>query len=131
MGTHCDICSFKCWGREGYDGSCCHVEDRDWIIGPHDDVEPFLQRLSDKFGRKVEFDEVFYTYEEGSALFPDKKCWQDPNSYPALRIDLEKERKPCMFYNSTLKSCSVYGIRPNTCRNYHCDYLYRELLMRQ
>ena len=62
MGTHCDICSFKCWGQEGYDGSCCQVEDRDYIIGPHDDVEPFLDRLSERFGRKVEFNEIFYTY---------------------------------------------------------------------
>lgn len=130
MGTHCDICSFKCFGVDGYDGSCCQVEDRNWIIGPHDDVEPFLQRLSKKFGREIKFEEVFYTFEEGSVLFPDKESWQDPNSYPALKVDLEKNRKPCVFYNTTLKSCSIYDIRPNTCKNYLCDYLHRELLMR-
>ena len=107
------------------------VKSKTEIIGPHDDVEPFLDRLSERFGRKVEFNEIFYTYEEGSALFPEKKSWQNPNSYPALKIDLEKKRKPCVFYNTTLKSCSVYSIRPNTCRDYHCDHLYRELLMRQ
>jgi Fe-S-cluster containining protein len=29
-----------------------------------------------------------------------------------------------------LRSCSVYEIRPNTCRNYQCDFLYKELLTR-
>jgi Fe-S-cluster containining protein len=130
MGTHCDICSFKCWGREGYDGSCCHIEDRDFIIGPHDDSEKFLERLSNKFDRKIEFQEVFYSFEEGSELFPEKNSWQNISSYPALKVDLGKERKPCIFYNSTLRSCSVYEIRPNTCRNYHCDFLYKELLTR-
>lgn len=130
MGTHCDICSFKCWGREGYDGSCCHIEDRDFIIGPHDDSEQFLKRLSNKFDRKIEFQEVFYTFEEGSKLFPEKNSWQNPNSYPALKVDLEKTRKPCIFYNSTLKTCSVYEIRPNTCRTYHCEFLSQELMKR-
>ncbi len=65
MGNHCNICSFNCWGREGYDASCCTLEDRNWIIGPHTDSEAFLGRLSDRIGRKVEFQEVFYDYEEG------------------------------------------------------------------
>ena len=130
MGTHCDICSFKCWGREGYDGSCCHIENRYFIIGPHDDSEQFLKRLSNKFDREIEFQEVFYTFEEGSKLFPEKNSWQNPNSYPALKVDLEKTRKPCIFYNSTLKTCSVYEIRPNTCRTYHCEFLSQELLKR-
>lgn len=130
MGTHCDICSFKCWGIEGYDGSCCHIENRDFIIGPHDDSEQFLKRLSNKFDREIEFQEVFYTFEEGSKLFPEKNSWQNPNSYPALKVDLEKTRKPCIFYNSTLKTCSVYEIRPNTCRTYHCEFLSQELLKR-
>lgn len=123
MSNHGNICSHNCYGNKGYDGSCCQIEDRDWIIGSHSDTDEFLKRLSIKFARNVKFDEVFYTYEEGSKLFPEKSCWQNENSYPALKVDMEKDRKPCMFYNSTLRCCSIYDIRPQTCRNYNCQFL--------
>jgi len=123
MGVHCDICSFKCWGIDGYDGSCCTIEDRDYIIGPIKDYETFLNSISQKIGRKVSFDEVFYTYEEGSKLFPHLSSWQDKESYPSFKVQFDLKRKPCIFYNSTLKCCSVYDIRPETCRNYNCGYL--------
>ena len=129
MGNHCNICSFNCFGKEGYDGSCCHLEDRDYIMGPIDDSEKFLERLSQKIGRKVEFKEMFYDFEEGSKKFPDKPVFQDPTNFPAFRVDEEKKRLPCVNYNSALRSCSVYEIRPNTCRDNYCDYLSRHLVM--
>ena len=70
------------------------------------------------------FEEIFYSFEEGSRLFPERSSWQNPNSYPALKIDIEKERKPCIFYNSTLRSCSIYDIRPQICRKYYCQFLF-------
>jgi Fe-S-cluster containining protein len=127
MSNHGSICSHNCFGIKDHDGSCCHLEDRDWIIGPHTDPDDFLERLSDRFGREVKFENVFYTFEEGSALFPERSCWQKETSYPALKIDLEKDRKPCIFYNSTLRSCSIYDIRPQICRKYHCQYLWDTL----
>ena len=42
MGENCNICSNKCWGSPGYHGSCCSVEDRDYIIGPHHDTDEFI-----------------------------------------------------------------------------------------
>ena len=123
MSKHANICSHNCFGRKDHDGSCCHLEDRNYIIGPHTDPEDFLERLSDRFSRKVKFEEVFYTFEEGSKLFPERSCWQSPNSFPALKVDIEKERKPCIFYNSTLRSCSIYDIRPQICRKYYCQFL--------
>ena len=117
MSKHANICSHNCYGQKDHDGSCCHLEDRDYIIGPHTDPEDFLERLSDRFSRQVKF-------EEGSKLFPERSCWQSPNSFPALKVDLEKERKPCIFYNSTLRSCSIYDIRPQICRKYYCQFLF-------
>ena len=58
MGTNCDICTNKCYGIEGYHGSCCSIEDRDYIIGPHYDTEEFVKNLSLKFGREVNFYEI-------------------------------------------------------------------------
>ena len=129
MGTNCEICSTKCYGREGYDGSCCTLEDRDWIIGPHTDTEDFINRLSNKFGRKIEYKDVFIDYEEGKELFPDKNTWQDQLTYPALRVDLNNPRRPCIFYNTTIKACSIYDIRPRICQTYHCWYLVKDKLI--
>lgn len=123
MGNNCHICSFKCYGVDNYFGSCCSLENRDYIIGPHLEYDKFLSDLSIKFGRIIEHEEVFINYEEGSKLFPEKPSWQNPLNYPSLRINLDSEKKFCIFYNEQLKGCSVYEIRPKICRNYECDYL--------
>lgn len=123
MAENCNICSFKCFGIDNYDGSCCSLEDRDYIIGPHTDCENFLKSLSQKFGREIHFKEVFIEFEEGKKLFPNKKCWQNPLSYPCLRVELNHPKKPCIFYNTQLKACNVYDIRPEICRTYKCLYL--------
>jgi Fe-S-cluster containining protein len=123
MGNDCNICSNHCWGIEGYDGSCCSIEDRNYIIGPHHDTKDFIKRLSNKVGREIKEDDVFYTYETGRHTFPNKSEWQNPNNYPALKIDLNNTKSPCIFYNTVLKACTVYEIRPKTCAEYECEYL--------
>jgi len=123
MGTNCNICSDKCFGVPDHHGSCCTIEDRDFIIGPHTDSFDFVDRLSGKLGREIEYSDVFINYEEGKNMFPDKPTWQTPNSYPALRVDLLSFRRPCIFYNTKVRACMVYDIRPNTCKEYECEYL--------
>jgi Fe-S-cluster containining protein len=123
MGENCNICSNKCWGSPGYHGSCCSVEDRDYIIGPHHDTDEFISNLSKKFGREIEKEEVFIEYNEGKNLFPNKTSWQNEMSYPAFRVDLFNPKLPCIFYNTKIKACSIYDVRPETCRVYECDYL--------
>ena len=104
-------------------GGCCTVSDRDFIIGPHSDADKFLDRLTEKFSREILWKEVFIDYEEGKKLFPNKTSWQNPSSYPALRLNLTQPTLPCIFYNTTLRACSIYDIRPQTCRDYVCSYL--------
>ena len=118
-----NTCSFYCYGYENHYGSCCRIGDRSWIIGPIDDYEEFLRNISQKIGRAVAFHEVFYSYEEGKSLFPERVDWQRETVYPAFRVDTEREDKPCVLYNVSLRCCSVYDIRPQTCRNYFCAYL--------
>ena len=127
MGTDCNICSNKCYGMPGHHGSCCTLEDRDFIIGPHPDAEEFVTKLSDKLGREIEYREVFVDYEEGKTLFPNKSTWQNPGSYPALRVDFYNPRLPCIFYNTKVRACSMYDIRPTTCQEYECEYLTNSL----
>jgi len=123
MNTASDVCRNNCNGQAGNDGSCCKVEDRNYIIGPIVDYEEFLSNLSKKFNRKVEFSEVLYTYEEGSRLFPDREHWNKRSSYPSIKIDWRKASNPCMFYSEELKNCLIYEERPLSCRAYLCEHL--------
>jgi Fe-S-cluster containining protein len=122
MGTNCNVCSNKCWGIEGYDGSCCTVEDRDWIIGPHYDSYEFIEKLSEKLGENVNYNDIFIEYNEGRKLFPDKPFWQLQSSYPAFRVKLDNKKLPCIFYDTDEKQCTVYDIRPETCSSFECNY---------
>jgi Fe-S-cluster containining protein len=117
------ICSQMCCGSIGLAGACCFIEDRDWIIGPHQDTEEFINRLSIKFDREIFREEIFIEYKEGKNLFPDKSHWQNQENYPALRVNINISRYPCIFYNTSLKLCSIYDIRPKICKDYKCDYL--------
>ena len=126
MGTDCNICSNKCMGFEGNHGGCCTLGDRDFIIGPHDDTKEFLQRLSEKFGREIDYKDIFIDIEEGKKLFPNKSMWSNERSYPSLRVDTMNPFLPCIFYNMKLKACMVYEIRPNTCKNFECTYLQEQ-----
>ncbi len=114
-----DICSNSCLGKQNYHGGCCSIEDKNWIIGPVNDTSEFLERL----GGDLKYEDIFIDHEEGSKLFPDKRAWQDRGAYPALRININSERKFCMFYNQENKSCGVYDIRPKVCQNYFCKHL--------
>jgi Fe-S-cluster containining protein len=117
-------CSEKCLGFKDNHGGCCQLDDRDFIIGPVLDANDFLQRVKSKFnGVPVEWKDVFIDYEEGSKMFPERSNYQNPAHYPALRVDNNHVRKPCIFYNSTLKCCGVYEIRPNMCKEFFCPYL--------
>jgi|TARA_R110000744_G_C19124995_1_gene536406 Fe-S-cluster containining protein len=126
MGVDCNICSTKCFGIDNYHGSCCSLEDRDYIIGPHYDSKEFIERLSERFGREIKHNEVFIEWAEGSKMFPDKTVWQNPANFPALRVDENQPRLPCTFYNTKIKACTVHSIRPNTCAAYECDYLAKQ-----
>lgn len=122
MGTNCNVCSYKCNGIEGYDGSCCTVENRNWIMGPINDSHIFIEKLSEKLGESVNYNDIFIEYDEGKELFPDKPVWQSEYSYPAFRVKLDHKKLPCIFYDTEEKQCTVYDIRPETCENYECHY---------
>lgn len=130
MSSICDICANKCFGIDGYDGSCCTIQGRDYIIGPIAETEEFLIRLNQKTGRNFQRKQIFIDYEEGKDLFPDKPTWQDSKNFPAMRVDFSKSKLPCIFYNTHAKFCSVHDIRPKTCQDYFCEYLMGEIGMK-
>lgn len=114
------ICRTKCEGVENAHGNCCSVQAGNWILGSIADSDKFLENLSHKFGYTIEFSDVFYTYEEGKAVFPQGEDWQEAECYPALRFSRDYT---CIFYSPEMRSCMVYDIRPETCKKYVCNYL--------
>lgn len=122
--NHTDHCRENCLGFKNNHGGCCTIDNRDYIIGPIHDNHEFLDRVRKKFpGIKIEWRDLFLDFEEGSKLFPDRSMYQNPAAYPALRPEINHKRLPCIFYNSILKCCSVYDIRPDTCKKFYCPYL--------
>ena len=117
-------------GFDNNHGGCCTIAERDFIIGPHSDTKRFISDLSEKFGREIEYKEIFIDHEEGSKLFPDKPTWQEPINFPAFRVNLNYEQKPCIFYNMNIRACMVYDIRPLTCQSYECQYLRENTLQK-
>ena len=118
--TNCsDICSNSCLGKQNHHGGCCNVTDSGFALGKVTDALEFLKRLNNG----LKYEDVFIDYEEGSKLFPDKKQFQNPSIYPVLRVDMNSERKFCIFYDQKNKLCSVYDIRPKVCQNYFCKHL--------
>ena len=116
------ICQTQCKGNNDYGGDCCCVIDG-WILGPVHDVDDFLERLRLRYGRLFLTREIFYEFEEGAQLFPDRERWQREEAYPALRINVHHPKNACMFFSSVKRGCSVYDIRPGICQSYECDYL--------
>jgi Fe-S-cluster containining protein len=98
-------------------------------MGPIKDADEFIQRLSDKMGRKFQREDALVDFEEGRKLFPERSVWQDPSNFPAMRIDISKAKLPCVFYNTHAKFCSIHEVRPKTCQDYFCGYLMDEIGM--
>lgn len=120
-------CSQRCMGHEGNKGGCCTLADRDWIIGPIDDADAFLERLSARLGRPVSRAEALIDAEEGLALFPALTTWQSEAHFPAMRVDVSDPRRPCVYFDASSGGCTVYDIRPDVCRRWHCEHLGRVL----
>ena len=132
MITNSDFCRTKCCNIKGYDGSCCTVEDRNWIIGAIPDHMEVLERIRAlNPGVEITWDDCFMTYEEGSNLFPDKPTWTNPNNYPCMRINMNSRRRGCVFYNDLLGFCQIYQARSVTCSNYKCEDLKEHLLQQE
>jgi Fe-S-cluster containining protein len=116
-------CGQKCMGLAGHNGGCCTLGDRDWIIGPINDVDAFLARLSEKLGRPVLRGEAFIDYEEGRALFPERSTWQGEANYPTMRVRTDDPGYPCVYFDRATGGCTVHAIRPEVCRTWLCDHL--------
>lgn len=114
-------CGHKCMGHSENRGGCCKLGQRDWIIGPVNDVDALLERLSKVLERPVLRSEVVIDFEEGRKLFPERKMWQNPAHFPAMR-SVSADPYACRYYDEE-RGCTIHDIRPNLCRSYECEWL--------
>lgn len=115
-------CTRNCMGNVGNSAGCCSLGDRDYIIGPIPDAKDFLERYRKNIDPYATHEQVFVDYKEGKELFPDRDCWQAPENFPALRVNMNEKKHGCKFLGED-NLCTVHAIRSTTCRNYMCGYV--------
>ena len=110
----------QCQGLKGNNGDCCHIRDKNWIIGKVKDDKELLARVQKEYDKNLTWNDLFIDYEEGSKMFPDKPDWQNKNLYPAMRVRPELEGSPCVFFDN---GCKIHEIKSDVCKEYKCQWL--------
>ena len=116
-----NYCMEQCQGVKGNNGDCCHIRDKDWIIGKVSDDKELLARVQKEYDKNLTWNDLFIDYEEGSKMFPDKSDWQNKDLYPAMRVRPELEGSPCVFFDN---GCKIHEIKSDVCKNYKCQWLW-------
>ena len=110
----------QCQGLKGNNGECCHIRDKNWIIGKVKDDKELLARVQKEHDKNLTWNDLFIDYEEGSKMFPDKPDWQNKDLYPAMRVRPELEGSPCVFFDN---GCKIHEIKSDVCKEYKCEWL--------
>ena len=116
-----NYCMEQCQGLKGNNGDCCHIRDKNWIIGKVSDDKELLARVQKEYDKNLTWNDLFIDYEEGSKMFPDKSDWQNKDLYPAMRVRPELEGSPCVFFDN---GCKIHEIKSDVCKNYKCQWLW-------
>ena len=110
----------QCQGLKGNNGDCCHIRDKNWIIGKVKDDKELLARVQKEYDKNLTWNDLFIDYEEGSKMFPNKSDWQNEDLYPAMRVRPELEGSPCVFFDN---GCKIHDIKSDVCKEYKCQWL--------
>ena len=105
----------QCQGLKGNNGDCCHIRDKNWIIGKVKDDKELLARVQKEYDKNLTWNDLFIDYDEGSKMFPDKPDWQNKDLYPAMRVRPELEGSPCVFFDN---GCKIHDIKSVICKEY-------------
>jgi Fe-S-cluster containining protein len=132
-----ETCLSKCCGHEGLKSACCTLDpdDLEHILGPLD--ETWIKKTVSWFRKKginVTRHDLVIDYEEGKLIgsnhFNGHKVFEQKASYPMLRIQVYGPRWACKFLNVNTGMCTIYDKRPDMCRDYLCQYVKSNFLVR-
>lgn len=125
-------CVGTCCGVEGLKAACCQLDpdDIEHVLGPVN--EEWIQKTIRWFKKKginVTRHDIVIDYEEGKLIGqahfrgPGSAVFQQPDSYPILRIQASGVRFACKFLNVSNGMCTIYEQRPDMCKDYYCGYV--------
>jgi Fe-S-cluster containining protein len=135
-----NTCLGNCCGVPGLKGGCCHLDpvDMEHVLGPLDeewikDIVKWFRKKGMNFSRQ----DIVIDYEEGvvigDTLFkdaPNNAVFRDKKAYPFLRFQVLGPRYVCKFMNPTTYKCQIYEVRPKMCREYLCQYVVSNFLVK-
>lgn len=130
-------CLSNCCGYEGLKSACCTLDpwDLEHILGPID--EKWIVKILSFFRKKGMFltrSDIVIDYEEGRVIgrthFNGHAIFEQKTSYPMLRIQVNGPRWVCKFLNPHNGKCNIYESRPSMCRDYLCQYVKTNFLVK-
>jgi Fe-S-cluster containining protein len=132
-----NTCIGNCCGVKDLKAACCYLDpdDIEHVLGPLDEewISGFVKHLR-KQGLSAGRHDVVIDFEEGKLIgekfFRGHPVFQSPDSYPILRIQAVGPRFACKFLNFETGKCTIYNNRPNMCRDYLCQYIRANFLVR-
>ena len=130
-------CLGNCCNVEGLKAGCCQLDpdDLEHVLGPVDEewIKDTLKWFNAK-GIYFKREDLVIDYEEGKllgdALFHGHSVFKSKDSYPILRIQANGPRFACKFLSVETGRCTIYHQRPNMCRDYYCEYVKSNFLVR-
>jgi Fe-S-cluster containining protein len=130
-------CLGNCCGIKGLKAGCCHLDssDLEHVLGPVS--ESWIKETLKWFSSKKMYlkrEDLVIDFSEGKVIgetfFGGHKVFQSKDSYPILRFQVSGPRFVCKFLNPENGRCSIYRIRPEMCKNYYCEYIKSNFLLR-
>lgn len=132
-----EVCVGNCCNVPGLKAACCRLdpEDLEHVLGPvtEEDIRKIIVKLS-KQGMTVKRSDVVVDFEEGKIIgdkfFGSHKIFNEPTSYPMLRMQLDGPRFTCKFLSPETGKCGIYKFRPAMCEGYLCQYVQNNYMIR-
>lgn len=130
-------CLSNCCGHAGLKSACCRMDpaDLEHVLGPLD--EEWIAQIIKWFKKKnihLTRHDVVIDFEEGQIigrnLFNSHPIFEDKKSFPIMRFQVDGPRYSCKFLNNQTGMCTIYESRPDMCRNYLCNFVKSNFLVK-
>lgn len=132
-----ETCMSNCCGIPGVKNVCCQLDpdDLEHVLGPLD--EKWIKKTIKWFKKRdlnVTREDIVIDEEEGrligESFFGGHDVFKSSESYPFMRIQVHGPRFACKFLNVKNGLCTIYEIRPDMCRDYLCQFVKKNFLIR-
>jgi len=129
-------CVGNCCGINGLKSSCCKIDPYalEHLLGPV--TETCIKNIIKHFKSKnihYKREDIVIDYEEGKLIgqkfFNGHEVFNSASSYPILRFQISGPYFSCKFLSDT-GFCTIYHSRPTMCRDYLCEYILTNFLVK-